>query len=219
VSDSSGKSVHSAIGKTDNGTFSYSWVVDRESPSYYSVTVMTKSSSYPNWLSGTLYFNRTPAQMDSVEICTYTDPEGKFTLDYPEGWSALPKESTSSILDVTLTNHPSGSGVVTMSIDNSDSSNHSVEDLVAIDMDSTKGNSKNFRLLNGPVYVDYNVSGHKTGTYTYTHDLSGEQKTVLKLGTKFNDRFLILSYIANQNDFDSYLPSIEKIIRPIQLKT
>jgi hypothetical protein len=73
MSDSSGRAIHSTKGKTDvNGSFSYSWTVNSQSPdSYYTVTVNAKNPVDPSWASGTLYFNRTPDQMPNMRICPW----------------------------------------------------------------------------------------------------------------------------------------------------
>ena len=217
MSDSSGKAIHSTSGKTDvNGSFSYSWNVDSESKNrFYSVTVMVKDPVNLNWSGGTLYFNRTP---DLVRICSYVDPEGKFTLEHPDDWFAVPKENTDPILDLILSNRPSGSGVVTLSFLDTGSSNYSVEDLIAIDMNQAPGRDDNFRLSMSPTCVKYNISGYKTGAFSYTYEHSEEHREEIKLVTKVDNQFLILIYYANQNDFLRYLPLVEDMFRSIQLK-
>lgn len=76
-SDSSGKAIHSAQGRTDVGGYFYdSWVVDTPSPdSFYTVTVNVKDPVGPNWSSGTLYFNRTPDQMPIKRICPWDNQD------------------------------------------------------------------------------------------------------------------------------------------------
>jgi len=74
MSDSSGRAIHSVQGKTDaGGNFYHSWKVDVPSPGFYTVTVMAKDPANPNWSSGTLWFNRSPNQLNTVRICPGDD--------------------------------------------------------------------------------------------------------------------------------------------------
>ena len=155
---------------------------------------------------------------NKVQLPTFIDPEGRFTLHYPLGWNAVPKENSFSSLDLSLNNLPSGSGVVTLAITDLESSTLPIESLVAMDLNAETNGRNNFHLIENPTYQKYNISGYKTGSFNYTFESSGEQKAALDIITKFNNRFLLLIYHANQNDFDKYLPEINRMIDSIRLK-
>jgi hypothetical protein len=153
---------------------------------------------------------------------TFKDPQGKFYLQYPSDWTAKGKENRFSPADLMIIK-PTPPGVI-VTITPHNQSNPLLDLKVAVDEIVELAEISNafpqFSLFQAPEFTKYKINGQPTGSFIYTWQNADPELDMatssLTTKTKLGNLFSI-DYSTTQDDFDKYLPNVEKIISSIKM--
>ncbi|MFZ0404692.1 MAG: hypothetical protein WAL79_02615 [Nitrososphaeraceae archaeon] len=171
-----------------------------------------------------LYLQPSYGQLDVDNWQTYVDPDKKFTLFYPPGWTTKGKENFLSSIDLTLTN-PNATNFFQITITyivNDSSLNYTGNEIIAPGNNlknlegQLKGAYQQYTVI-GKGSPAYSVYGFPTASdivdYTKYNGQTGRMLNVLGI-VKGKSSFL-LSYSNNKLAFYKSLPIVSEIIKSV----
>ena len=171
-----------------------------------------------------LYLQSAYGQLNVDNWQTYVDPDKKFTLFYPPGWTTKGKENFLSSIDLTLTN-PNATKPFQITITyiiNDSSLNYSGNEIIvpANNLENLEGQLKEAYqqyIVVGKGSPAYSVYGFPTTSdivdYTKYNGQTGRMLNVLGV-VKGKSSFL-LSYSNNKQAFYKLLPIVSEIMKSV----
>jgi len=97
--------------------------------------------------------------------------------------------------------------------------NWTLETIKDISMNVNSQGLPTFHILVSPNYTKYTIDNNPAVSYTFGYDLSGKMKE-LYIGTRINNTVFHIGYAAPLDEFDLFLPTVEKVLDSIKpLKT
>ncbi len=149
---------------------------------------------------------------------TYTDPDGKYTLQYPPDISPGRPNSnhTPLVLNIGPKDIPRMVQMI-ISVASSDKNvNLTLDNLKDLSMTVNSQGLPTFHIVDQPSYTKYRIDNNSAVSYTFDYGYSGKTKE-LYVGTIFNNTVFHIGYAApEEQQFDFYLPTVEKIIYSIK---
>lgn len=126
---------------------------------------------------------------------TFNDPQNKFSLQYPPGWPASPRENRFSSIDVSFNNGPSGSGHISIATEDLEPiSGLTLEGIAKLFLEAQTASRSGFSIFEDLTFQKYNISGLKSGSYVYTYD---ESKAGLDVVTVSGNTSFFFSMLCN----------------------
>ena len=154
---------------------------------------------------------------------SYTDPNEIYRLQFPSNWDPSgpnkPEDNRPLALSIQSTDVPSNMRTMIISVvPLTKNVNLTLETIKDISMKESQG-LPNFHVLSSPNYTKYTIDNNPAVSYTFAYDLSGKMKE-LYIGTRINNTVFHIGYAAPLNEYDLFLPSVEKVLDSIKpLKT
>ena len=149
---------------------------------------------------------------------TYTVPD-EFSFQCPSNWKLQEKENRFTTIDASL---KYGNNVVQMVFEGgniSDIGNPTDDEILNLlkAQIEKKDDGKVFESGMDKNAINNRTTPYVIGTYTIKPVFGGPfQMVVLATAVHVNDNELVLArYIAEQNDFDKYLPKVKQVIKSI----
>ena len=97
--------------------------------------------------------------------------------------------------------------------------NWTLETIKDISMNVNSQGLPTFHVLSSPNYTKYTIDDNPAVSYTFAYDLSGKMRE-LYVGTIINNTVFHIGYAAPLDEFDLFLPTVEKVLDSIKpLKT
>jgi hypothetical protein len=148
----------------------------------------------------------------------YENHQMKFSIKYPSNWNIEEHIGgfvtfTAPIEDYTQTKFPAGLGVYPINLE---SQNFSLSTLKNVHLNNLTNNLKEYQLLDSRQVT-------LTGTYP-AHKiiftaLDGDQiRKSMQIILKNQDKVFLITYKAHLNKYDSYLPTVQKILDSLVFK-
>lgn len=171
-----------------------------------------------------LYLQPTYGQLNVDNWQTYVDPDNKFTLFYPPGWTTRGRENFLSSIDLTLTN-PNATKPLQITITyiiNDSSLNYTGNEIIVPsnnlrDLEGQLKGAYQQYIVVGKGSPAYSVYGFPTASdivdYTKYNGQTGRMLNVLGI-VKGKSSFL-LSYSNNKQAFYKSLPIVSEIMKSI----
>lgn len=171
-----------------------------------------------------LYLQPTYGQLNVGNWQTYVDPDNKFTLFYPPGWTTRGRENFLSSIDLTLTN-PNATKPLQITITyiiNDSSLNYTGNEIIVPsnnlrDLEGQLKGAYQQYIVVGKGSPAYSVYGFPTASdivdYTKYNGQTGRMLNVLGI-VKGKSSFL-LSYSNNKQAFYKSLPIVSEIMKSI----
>ncbi len=154
----------------------------------------------------------------------YTDPNEIYLLQFPSNWDPSgpnkPEDNRPLALSIQSTDIPSNMRTMIISVvPLTKNVNWTVEHLKDISMNVNSQGLPTFHVLSSPNYTKYTIDNNPAVSYTFAYDLSGKMKE-LYIGTIINNTVFHIGYAAPLDQFDFFLPTVEKVLDSIKaLKT
>ena len=154
---------------------------------------------------------------------SYTDPNGIYHLQFPSNWDPLgpnkPEDNRPLTLSIQSTDVPSNMRTMIISVvPLTKNVNLTLETIKDISIKESQG-LPTFHVISSPNYTKYTIDNNPAVSYTFAYDLSGKMKE-LYVGTIINNTVFHIGYAAPLDQFDLFLPAVEKVLDSIKpLKT
>lgn len=196
-----------------------------KNPYYFGLLIMSIIvMSILNFAIFSLYLQPSYGQLDVNNWQTYVDPDKRFTLFYPPGWTTKGKENFLSTIDLTLMNPNSTKPfqITITYIMNDSSLNYTGNEIIvpANNLRNLEGQLKDAYLqftVVGKGSSAYSVYGFPTASdivdYTKYNGQTGRMLNVLGI-VKGKSTFL-LSYSNNKETFYKSLPIFSEIAKSV----
>jgi hypothetical protein len=178
-------------------------------------------SSLPSDNTTTNNLSSTSIQQQQQRFSTYTDPEGRFTIDYPSNWTAKPATNRFESTVVKFTSYFLGPmSFVTIMNTPSVPSSPSWSSL------ATRSAARGFESAGYVTFQDvecskYTLSGEQACStiLTKSGDASLATKSIAALivAAVINGKTYAVSLGSGQDEFDSYLPTFENMLASFRL--
>jgi hypothetical protein len=155
---------------------------------------------------------------------TYTDPNGKYTLQLPpelKPSAPYPGENRPLVLNFVSRELPSTAQIIISVVTSSDKNlNMTLDNIKDLSMAVNSQSLPTFHILGEPTYTKYEIDSNPAVSYTFGYGMSEKTKE-LYVGSKINSTIFHIGYAAPEElQFDFYLPVVEKVINSIKvLKT
>ena len=155
---------------------------------------------------------------------SYTDPNEIYNLQYPSNWDPSgpnkPQDNRPLALRIQPTDIPSNMRTMIISVvPLTKNVNWTLETIKDISMNVNSQGLPTFHILASPNYTKYTIDNNPAVSYTFAYDLSGKMKE-LYIGTRINNTVFHIGYAAPLDEFDLFLPTVEKVLDSIKpLKT
>ena len=198
-------------------------ILKRENP-YYFLLIMPLITPIFACVIFSFIFQFAYGQLEIDNWQTYVDPNKRFTLFYPPGWTTKGKENFLSSIDLTLTN-PNATNFFQITITyivNDSSLNYTGNEIIAPGNNlknlegQLKGAYQQYTVI-GKGSPAYSVYGFPTASdivdYTKYNGQTGRMLNVLGI-VKGKSSFL-LSYSNNKLAFYKSLPIVSEIIKSV----
>jgi eukaryotic-like serine/threonine-protein kinase len=144
---------------------------------------------------------------------TYENPKLKFSIQYPSTWQKEERLNDfvtflAPIVDSSHYKSPAGLGISSLSV-----SNVSLNTIVNIHLKNITNNLKDFQLIESSDTILADNRPAKKIIFTAMDD--EEKKQALQLITKNNDKVYLITYKAYIDNYEQYLPIIEKMLNSL----
>ena len=155
---------------------------------------------------------------------SYTDPNEIYRLQFPSNWDPSgpnkPEDNRPLALSIQSTDVPSNMRTMIISVvPLTKNVNSTLETIKDISMNVNSQDLPTFHVLSSPNYTKYTIDNNPAVSYTFGYDLSGKMKE-LYVGTIINNTVFHIGYAAPLDEFDLFLPTVEKVLDSIKpLKT
>ena len=155
---------------------------------------------------------------------SYTDPGEIYHLQFPSNWDPSgpnkPEDNRPLALSIQSTDVPSNMRTMIISVVLlTKNVNWTLETIKDISMNVNSQGLPTFHVLSSPNYTKYTIDDNPAVSYTFAYDLSGKMKE-LYIGTRINNTVFHIGYAAPLDEFDLFLPTVEKVLDSIKpLKT
>ncbi|HJT49796.1 MAG TPA: PsbP-related protein [Nitrososphaeraceae archaeon] len=151
----------------------------------------------------------------ATTFLTYKDKQGRFTISYPSsGWEVTPAKNRFEDFVVSFRNLDTLSSLV-IQLNKIDYPGNDVESLMSAMPDMARIGTPNFELIQEVECKKYTIDGHKACSMinTQTPDYISEKKiAMMTVGSIINGTSYMFLYGAKPDNFDTYLPIIDKMI-------
>jgi hypothetical protein len=158
--------------------------------------------------------------VNAQEWVTFTDPNGKYTLQLPpeiEPSAPDPGENTPLVLNFVSNEYPGSAQIIISVVTSSDKSlNLTLNDIKDLSMAVNSQSLPTFHILSEPTYTKYKIGNDSAVSYTFGYGMSEKTKE-LYVGTKINSTIFHIGYAAQELQYDHYLPIAEKVINSIKV--
>jgi hypothetical protein len=149
-------------------------------------------------------------------LSNYTDPNGNYVLQYPSDWHANGPKNLGNHMPLILTIGPkyTGPNLIQMIISvvaSEKNQNVSLESLKNLSMIINSQDLPTFHIIEDATYNKYKIDKYPAVSYTFGYDDSTKMKE-LYVGSKINNTVFHIGYAAPENEYDQFLPSVEKIL-------
>ena len=155
---------------------------------------------------------------------SYTDPNEIYRLQFPSNWELSgpnkPEDNRPLALSIQFSDVPSNMRTMIISVvPLTKNVNWTLETIKDISMNVNSQGLPTFHVLSSPNYTKYTIDNNPAVSYTFAYDLSGKMKE-LYVGTIINNTVFHIGYAAPLDQFDLFLPTVEKVLDSIKpLKT
>ena len=153
-------------------------------------------------------------------LSIYTDPNGKYTLQYPSNWNANGPNKPGDHISLILNIEPKSTGpnliqMIISVVSSEKNQNLTLESLKNLSVIVNSQGLPTFHIIEEPTYAKYKIDNYTAVSYTFGYDNSGKMKE-LYVGSKVNNTVFHFGYAAPQDEFDRFLPPVEKILSSIK---
>lgn len=157
------------------------------------------------------------AQIDTVQWLTYTDPEGRFSIQYPSFIKIVPKQNRFDTNDLSFSNENSSIiGYLVYELSSNDSNRlESLRKLVdAYNEILHNANAlKQYRIIESN---DTQINGnYAISQIVHTIDYEDTEKGTWEVFSYIYNKFFKFDYIAAPADFDKGLPTVQIMFNSI----
>jgi eukaryotic-like serine/threonine-protein kinase len=140
----------------------------------------------------------------------YENPKLKYTLQYPSDWQKEERLNdfvtfTAPILESGQYRYPAGLGISAMSTNNA-----SLNTIANVHTKNMTNNLKDFQLIESSNAVLADNKPAKKIIFTAID--KDEKRKALQLITKNNDKVFLITYKADIDKYEKYLPIIQKML-------
>lgn len=157
----------------------------------------------------------TGSSVTTEAFISYNNPDNHFSLQYPRNWNITEDQS-----GVWFTSPVDKSG--NFRIEGQPANNRTLSDLVAIQLNQSKNDFKDFKIIRSnnitlagitANLTDYSFTIEEQNLFaTNSYNFIGMQISALK-----NNDLYTITYFSNPENFDIYLPTVQKMIESIKL--
>jgi hypothetical protein len=155
---------------------------------------------------------------------TYTDPNGKYTLQLPpelKPSAPYPGENRPLVLNFVSRERPGIAQIIISVVTSSNKNlNMTLDNIKDLSMAVNSQSLPTFHILGDPTCTKYKIDSNPAISYTFGYGMSEKTKE-LYVGSKINSTIFHIGYAAPEElQYDFYLPVVEKVINSIKvLKT
>ena len=151
---------------------------------------------------------------------SYTDPKKIYHLQFPSNWDPSgpnnPENNSPLSLSIQSTDVPSNMRTMIISVvPLTKNVNWTLETIKDISMNVNSQGLPTFHVLSSPNYTKYTIDDNPAVSYTFAYDLSGKMKE-LYVGARINSTVFHIGYAAPIDEYDLYLPTVEKVLDSIK---
>lgn len=155
-------------------------------------------------------------KVSAQSLSNYTDPNGNYILQYPSDWHATGPKNLGNHMPLILTIGPkyTGPNLIQMIISvvaSEKNQNVSLESLKNLSMIINSQDLPTFHIIEDATYNKYKIDKYPAVSYTFGYDDSTKMRE-LYVGSKINNTVFHIGYAAPENEYDQFLPSVEKIL-------
>jgi hypothetical protein len=151
---------------------------------------------------------------------TYTDPNGKYTLQLPpelKPSAAYPGENRPLVLKFVSSERPSMTQIIISVVTSNKNLNITLDNLKDLSMAVNSQSLPTFHILGEPTYSKYKIDSNPAISYTFGYGLTEKTKE-LYVGSKINSTIFHIGYAAPEElQYDFYLPVVEKVINSVKV--
>jgi hypothetical protein len=156
------------------------------------------------------------ASTTSAEWKTYTDINGKFTVDYPTDWNIDPRENRFETKDVIFSLFDEGNSVNLGIVTTDTPTNLDIEEYGEDIIHQRSSTRDNFRLIDSWECEKYTISNATTCSLVFTTGTSPSELAEMDVYTVHNTTTYTIVYRTIPDLFDKYLPTVDQIIKSIK---
>ena len=146
---------------------------------------------------------------------TFSEPDGRFTVNYPIGWNIEPRENRFDTKDVEFSILHEGNSVHLVIVTTETPDGINVEDGENIITQRTSTRD-NFRLIDSWECEKYSISNEKACSLVFTTGMSPFEFAEMAVYAFHDSTGYTIIYKTIPDLFDTYLPIAEQIIKSIK---
>jgi len=151
----------------------------------------------------------------SAEWKTYTDINGKFTIDYPTDWNIEPRENRFDTKDVIFSLPDEGNSVNLGIVTTETPTNVAIEEYGKDIITERTSTRDNFRLIDSWECAKYSINNSTTCSLVFTTGTSPFEFAEMDVYTVHNTTTYTIVYRTIPDLFDKHLPTVDQIIKSI----
>ncbi|HEX9319849.1 MAG TPA: hypothetical protein VF884_13030 [Nitrososphaeraceae archaeon] len=141
-------------------------------------------------------------------------------MQYPSNWNANGPNKPGDHIPLILNIEPKSTGpnliqMIISVVSSEKNQNLTLESLKNLSVIVNSQGLPTFHMIEEPTYTKYKIDNIPAVSYTFGYDNSGKMKE-LYVGSKVNNTVFHLGYAAPQDEFDRFLPPVEKILSSIK---
>jgi hypothetical protein len=163
--------------------------------------------------------NNIRSQMTSVNMTKYTDPQGRFSISYPDGWNVQPVTNRFQTVLVTFANYPpTRFDFLSLAVQSQNTNEIASTDPLVV-LNNTSPPSFDWSLFQSIECAKYTVDGNKACSLIWTHseaNLTGGPSigyVGLLVASYVNHQMYSFLVLGRQDTFDSQLSIIDSMIK------
>jgi photosystem II reaction center protein PsbP len=163
-----------------------------------------------------------PQPAEALTFKNYTDPAGRFSIEYPSSWTVRPAENRFSLWEVAFEAPINYSLSIDLRILNDLDAPEGIERLMEDSIITLPEEVPNFILEEGVECEKYAINDKKACSIIYTRGAEFDpnfEYAVMQVSSLVDEQLYVLTYEAPTSHFDPYLPTIEKMIDSVQIKS
>ncbi|HET6588606.1 MAG TPA: hypothetical protein VFG45_00410 [Candidatus Nitrosocosmicus sp.] len=164
------------------------------------------------------------SNIESVQNTTYTDPNGNYTLQYPQGWKVEYKEPVIKFVDpVTQFTLPDHKSIITISMGNIEIDEKSFKEgfLIYYPLILQERFNHGLQIVD-KILGNYTIDGHTAGSIVFINQVDnsfGVIKGLFITSVFENNKTISITYTSSEKFFDHNMKDIDSMIKSIKINT
>ncbi|MGD1835491.1 MAG: PsbP-related protein [Nitrososphaeraceae archaeon] len=158
---------------------------------------------------------------NKTEWLSYTDPEGKFSLEYPADWTIKERENRLDAYNLILFNpfFPKDRSIINVNLEKYSVSNPNAEKNLTGLMKTYQSQdtlTSDFEIIDDNL-GKYNVDGNQTINYIASFTKNGHDIEAFRVLAYTDNGIFDIIYFTTPKNFDKYFPIVERLIKSVKI--